>query len=81
MEEAPAFAVTNDAVEPDEFEKVEAKPQVTTTSGRRRGRRRMIRKRTIKDAEGYLGMITDSRKLYDNRHPQERTEQLLTVGY
>ena len=30
-------------------------PVVTVTAGRRRGRRKVIKKKTIKDEEGYLG--------------------------
>ena len=32
--------------------------QVTVTDGRRRGRRRVMKKRTLKDDEGYLGKIS-----------------------
>lgn len=31
-------------------------PAVTVTGGRRRGRRKIMKKRTIKDEEGYLGL-------------------------
>lgn len=30
---------------------------VTVTNGRRRGRRRVMKKKTVKDEEGYLGML------------------------
>lgn len=33
----------------------ELKEQVTVEAGRRRGRRQVMKKRTIKDEEGYLG--------------------------
>lgn len=31
-------------------------PAVTVTGGRRRGRRKIMKKKTIKDEEGYLGL-------------------------
>ena len=36
----------------------ELKEQVTVQAGRRRGRRQVMKKRTVKDEEGYLGMQT-----------------------
>jgi len=45
--------------EPDhvtEEPKEEPKEEVTVTDGRRRGRRRIMKKRTMKDEEGYLGL-------------------------
>jgi len=35
--------------------KPEPEPTVTVSGGRRRGKRRVMRKKTIKDEEGYLG--------------------------
>ena len=34
---------------------MESEPTVTVSGGRRRGRRRVMKKKTIKDDEGYLG--------------------------
>ena len=34
---------------------VELKEEVTVQGGRRRGRRQVMKKRTVKDEEGYLG--------------------------
>lgn len=39
--------------------------EVTVTGGRRRGRRRVMKKKTLKDDEGYLGKI--SYKNFNNR--------------
>jgi DNA polymerase delta subunit 3 len=39
-----------EAPKPDEPE-----PTVTVQNGRRRGRRRVMKKKTVKDEEGYLG--------------------------
>lgn len=36
----------------------EPEPTVTVHNGRRRGRRRVMKKRTVKDEEGYLGEYT-----------------------
>ena len=33
----------------------EPEPTVTVENGRRRGRRRVMKKKTVKDEEGYLG--------------------------
>lgn len=33
-------------------------PQLKTSSGRRRGRRKIMKKKTIKDDEGYLGNLS-----------------------
>lgn len=33
----------------------EPEPTVTVQNGRRRGRRRVMKKKTVKDEEGYLG--------------------------
>ena len=61
-EEEPSAAATPDVIEEDEIEEpvkeksVEPKPTVTVSGGRRRGRRRVMKKRTMKDEEGYLGM-------------------------
>lgn len=34
-------------------------PPVVTTDGRRRGRRKVTKKKTMKDEEGYLGLYCD----------------------
>ncbi len=36
-------------------------PSIVTTGGRRRGRRKVMRKKTIKDDEGYLGTYSPKR--------------------
>ena len=38
-------------------EELEEKPTVTVSGGRRRGRRKVNKKKTMKDAEGYLGEL------------------------
>ena len=35
-------------------------PAVTVSGGRRRGRRKVMKKKTIKDEEGYLGLYPSS---------------------
>ena len=35
-------------------------PPIVMADGRRRGRRKVIKKKTIKDEEGYLGLYCDS---------------------
>jgi DNA polymerase delta subunit 3 len=68
MAEAPAAEDTpvevsqpemTDAPEPDD-----EKPTVTVSNGRRRGRRRVMKKKTVKDEEGYLGMSIRSKTRY-----------------
>lgn len=50
-EEGPEIALDTKAdAEPEPAE------TVTVSNGRRRGRRRVMKKRTVKDEEGYLGM-------------------------
>ena len=39
----------------DALEDALTEPQTTVSDGRRRGRRKVLRKKTIKDEEGYLG--------------------------
>lgn len=36
----------------------EPEPSFTVQNGRRRGRRRVMKKKTVKDEEGYLGKYT-----------------------
>ena len=45
-------------------------PAVTVTGGRRRGRRKIMKKKTIKDEEGYLGMSPSFQLhyIYNNRY-------------
>ena len=35
-------------------------PPIVRTDGRRRGRRKVMKKKTMKDEEGYLGLYCDS---------------------
>jgi DNA polymerase delta subunit 3 len=59
-------SVPNPEPEPEEVDetvleneksKEESEPAVTVSGGRRRGKRRVMRKKTIKDDEGYLGKL------------------------
>jgi hypothetical protein len=65
MVDAPAKTTTADASEdaedePESKSEAQTKPEpeetVTVTDGRRRGRRRVMKKKTVQDEEGYLGM-------------------------
>lgn len=66
MEDAPAEAQPEDIPESaPETDKVESQPSedhtepaesMTVSDGRRRGRRRVMKKKTVKDEEGYLGI-------------------------
>ena len=46
---------------------MESEPTVTVSGGRRRGRRRVMKKKTIKDEEGYLGE-SSIRHQYEKTH-------------
>lgn len=46
--------------QPEVAQNSEPAETVTVSNGRRRGRRRIMKKKTVKDAEGYLGKITMS---------------------
>ena len=52
-EEEPTSAPLDKQPQPREIDEPEA--AVTVTGGRRRGRRRVTKKKTVKDEEGYLG--------------------------
>lgn len=52
-EEKPSEASNSAQVDTPKAE--ESEPTVTVENGRRRGRRRVIKKKTVKDEEGYLG--------------------------
>lgn len=53
---APADAPAPEESKPAEPEKkLEPKEEITVQGGRRRGRRQVMKKKTIKDEEGYLG--------------------------
>jgi DNA polymerase delta subunit 3 len=65
MVDAPAKTTTADASEdaedePDSKSEAQTKPEpeetVTVSDGRRRGRRRVMKKKTVQDEEGYLGI-------------------------
>ena len=43
---------------PEASAEQEEQPTVTVADGRRRGRRKVMKKKTTKDAEGYLGMFS-----------------------
>ena len=43
-------------------------PAVTVTGGRRRGRRKIMKKKTIKDEEGYLGLCPSRQALLRLSH-------------
>ena len=43
--------------EPPKAASPEPQTKVTVSGGRRRGRRRVMKKKTVKDAEGYLGEL------------------------
>lgn len=47
----------NDETDPKPESQTKEEPQetVTVTDGRRRGRRRVMKKKTVQDEEGYLG--------------------------
>ena len=55
-------AIDKPAVQPEP----ESQDTTTVENGRRRGRRRVIKKKTVKDEEGYLGMCVHRRQ-YDLR--------------
>ena len=42
---------------PEAQEKEEPEETVTVSDGRRRGRRRVMKKKTVQDEEGYLGTL------------------------
>jgi DNA polymerase delta subunit 3 len=67
MDDAPTKITAADASEDAEDEpdskseaqtKQEPEETVTVTDGRRRGRRRVMKKKTVQDEEGYLGMFS-----------------------
>ena len=49
----------SEAEESQETKQEEPKETVTVENGRRRGRRRVMKKKTVKDEEGYLGESLD----------------------
>ena len=61
MTDAPAAAESQPETTPaaeaaaDTPEPTESETAVTVTNGRRRGRRRVMKKKKVKDEEGYLG--------------------------
>jgi DNA polymerase delta subunit 3 len=62
MPDAPAeaesqpTATSTDTVESEDL--AQAEPSVTVENGRRRGRRRVMKKKKVKDEDGYLGRQT-----------------------
>lgn len=59
MADAPAAEEKpSDAEQPEKIEtpnEDEQEPTITVENGRRRGKRRVMKKKTVKDEEGYLG--------------------------
>ena len=53
-------ADTSTPIDAPERESEEEKPTMTVSGGRRRGRRKVMKKKTMKDAEGYLGNLLAS---------------------
>jgi DNA polymerase delta subunit 3 len=62
MIDAPAAEETQTEAsqpeKPDVPEPDDNKPTVTVSNGRRRGKRRVMKKKKVKDEDGYLGMST-----------------------
>lgn len=66
----PASEPAEEEAQPAEPEKApDPKEQVSVQGGRRRGKRKVMKKKTIKDEEGYLGMSMDrsQKEVYANR--------------
>ena len=55
MPDAPEPIEAPEETPPEPEEVAEPKEEVSVAGGRRRGRRQVMRKKTIKDEEGYLG--------------------------
>lgn len=56
-EEPPEVSQDPDAIDaPTSQREAPPEPQVAVNGGRRRGRRKVMKKKTIKDDEGYLGL-------------------------
>jgi DNA polymerase delta subunit 3 len=55
MPDAPESVETPKEVPPEPQAKVEPKIEDPATGRRRRGRRQVIKKKTVKDEDGYLG--------------------------
>ena len=53
VEEKPSETSQTEKADAPKVE--EPEPTVTVQNGRRRGRRRVMKKKTVKDEEGYLG--------------------------
>lgn len=54
---APSPEESKPIDEPPRPKQAELKEEVTVKGGRRRGRRQVMKKKTVKDDEGYLGKI------------------------
>jgi DNA polymerase delta subunit 3 len=63
MPDAPAAEEKqSEALQPEKAEtpkEEESEPTVTVENGRRRGKRRVMKKKTVKDEEGYLGKYNE----------------------
>ena len=56
-DEAPQISQGSGPLDNSAFrEETSPDPSVVVTEGRRRGRRKVLKKKTMKDEEGYLGM-------------------------
>jgi|SRR5690242_11293907 len=59
MPDAPAseekLSQTEASEKPETPKEDEPEPTITVENGRRRGKRRVMKKKTVKDEEGYLG--------------------------
>jgi DNA polymerase delta subunit 3 len=75
MVDAPTKTATEEAAEdaedePDSKAEAQTRPEpeetITVSDGRRRGRRRVMKKKTVKDEEGYLGVFEHPRWKFDH---------------
>lgn len=73
-EEAPEDAEDETDSKPEAQTKPEPEETVTVSDGRRRGRRRVMKKKTVQDEEGYLGTLKSTKIVFD----LELTERIVT---
>lgn len=60
-EDAPRVSQESEPVDgPTPQTEISPESPVVVTGGRRRGRRKVMKKKTVKDEEGYLGMYYES---------------------
>ena len=60
MEEEQGEVDASTPIDAPKNESEEEMPSMTVSGGRRRGRRKVMKKKTMKDAEGYLGILVAS---------------------